>query len=262
MIGVIGAGKLGSAIAARLAASGEKVVAFDRNKGKTAGLSAAGVEAAASAADAVRKSGVVLLCVKPRDFDSLLSELDGKCAGKLVISVAAGIPIAHIEAKLPGARVVRCLPNMALAIRMSDTGMSFSKKASQGDRKDAGRIFGLLGNVRCIDEGKMAAWTGLSGSFPAYVALWIDAAAKVAESEGFGREEAVKLAASVTMASAKLLLENGEDPSGLVKRVASPGGTTEAGLKVAAENGLQESFSEVLAAAIKRAKEMEKSEKE
>lgn len=258
MICIIGAGKLGSVIAKRLSQSEEfhgSVIVSDRNSEKVAALE--GVEAAESPIEAARKSGVVILCVKPKDMQGILGQIGAVCAGKLVISVAAGISIAYLQARAPGARVVRCLPNLAAGIGMSDTGMAFSKNATGEDREIAGKISGLLGNFQEIDEKMMAAWTGLSGSHPAYVALCIDAAAKAAQDEGFDRKTAVRIASQVMLASAKLLLETGEDPLELVGRVASKGGTTEAGLKKSEEMHLPESYRETVTAAIKRAKEME-----
>ncbi len=262
MIGIIGAGTLGSVIARRLSESKEfaagGIIVADRNKGKLALLAATSATTTTDSALAVQKSGTVILCVKPKDMDSLLSQIGGLCEGKLVISAAAGVSLSYLEARAPGARIIRCMPNLAAAYGKSDTAVSFSKSIAGSDRKTAEGILRCLGNVHCIEEGKMAAWTGLSGSFPAYVAAFIDSAAKAAESQGFGRKESVELAASVTRATASLLLESGEDPSALVARVASPGGTTEAGLKIAQENGLQEKSVAVLAAAINRAKEMER----
>lgn len=261
MIGIIGAGKLGSAIAVRLVKSGKfraKVIVADRNSGKLAALSDERITATTDVIDAVRRSDAIILCVKPKDVDALLLQAGSLCTGKMVISMAGGISISHLQAGAPGARIIRCMPNLAAGIGMSETGIAFSESVTPEDRKTAEKIFRLLGNSRHIAEEKMAAWTALSGSYPAYVSLCIDAAAEAAQKEGIERRAAVKLAARVTLASAQLLLETGEDPAELVSRVASPGGTTEAGLRVAEEKKLKEGFEEVLAAAIRRAKEVEK----
>ncbi len=261
MIGIIGAGKLGSTIALRLAASDEfkgRVIAAGRDEKKLACLETAGVAIAVDAREAAEKSGIIILCVKPKDMGVLLESIGGMCSGKLVISVAAGIPIGHLEGKLPGARIARCLPNLAAAIGMSETAISVSTPVSSGDRKNIEAIFGLLGNCHYMEEGMLTAWVGLGGSYPAYVALLIEAAASAAQAEGFEREEALELACRTTLASAKLLLDTGEEPMELVRRVASPGGTTEAGLRVADETGLAKSLEATLAAAVSRAREMEK----
>ncbi len=261
MIGIIGIGKLGTVIAKRLEASKEfkgKVIAAGRNRENALALGNDGITIAANALEAVQKSNAIIICVKPKDMETVLATIGGECKGKLVVSVAAGIPIAHLEKKLPGARVARCMPNLAVAIGMSETAITMSKTSTGKDRKAIEAIFGLFGSCHYMEEAKLTAWIGLSGSYPAYVALLIEAAAQAAQAEGFGRAEALQLACKVTMASSKLLLETGEAPMDLVKRVASPGGTTEAGLKVAAENGLQESLKSAIAASVKRARELEK----
>lgn len=290
MIGIIGAGKLGSVIASRLLESGklmaggkgaadrnsesgkfvtsEKegagsnsesgIIVSDRNKEQLAKLATQGLQTTADNKLAAEKSDALILCVKPKDIEPLLSEIGSLCTGKLVLSVAAGVSIQYLEKRLPGARIIRSMPNLAVAIGMSETALSCSAAATAEDKKAAEEIFSLLGSFHYIEEEKMAAWTGLSGSFPAFVALFLDSAAQVAQSEGFGKEESARLAASVARATASLLLETGEAPLALVHRVASPGGTTEAGLKVAQELKLGESVVSVLAASIARAKEMEK----
>ncbi|HQT45018.1 MAG TPA: NAD(P)-binding domain-containing protein, partial [Candidatus Micrarchaeota archaeon] len=215
MIGIIGAGKLGSAIATRLGASRGfrgRVIAAGKDKEKLSRLESGGIAIAASAQEAIRKSEAAILCVKPKDMDALLEAIGGECKGKLVVSVAAGVSIAYLEKKLPGARVARCMPNLAAAIGMSETAVSLSKSATEKDRKTIAAIFGLLGNCHYMEEAKLTAWVGLSGSYPAYVALCIEAAAQAAQDEGFGREEALQLACRVTMASSKLLLDTGEEP--------------------------------------------------
>ena len=262
-IAVIGAGNLGTTIAKRLVESGmvgaNQVIACGRNTQKLSALDGTGIRLA-DAAGAAKQADIVLLCVKPRqeDLEALFKELGGTCAGKLVISVMAGISNAYLAQNLKGSRVIRTMPNLLAAEGRSETGIAASNAATENDRRQAMQILGCLGNCTHIGEQQMAAWTGLS-SLPGFFSEIVVAGLSQAfEEEGFGHEKANSLVISVLESTLAHLRQSGESPHAFALRVASKGGTTEASIKKAQGLALQESLKTSIAAAMGRAKELEK----
>ncbi|MBK7860597.1 MAG: pyrroline-5-carboxylate reductase [Archangiaceae bacterium] len=208
--------------------------------------------AAASGAD------VVVLAVKPQVMRKVLAQIapviDSK---KLVISVAAGVPIAAIERKLgAGARVVRAMPNTPALIGLGATALSGGEHATEGDVAFAQQLFDAVGITTVVDESLLDAVTGLSGSGPAYVFLMIEALSDAGVKVGLSRHVALKLAAQTVLGSAKLLLETGEHPGHLKDQVTSPGGTAIAGLHTLEAGGLRTTLIDAVEAATKRAREL------
>ncbi len=182
--------------------------------------------------DVVQFARVLVLAVKPANVAALLEEIRPALSpGHLLISIAAGVPIARLESALDaGARVIRVMPNTPALVGASATAYALGKSATPGDAALTEKIFSAVGLVFQLKESLLDAVTGLSGSGPAYVYLVIEALSDGGVAAGLPRDVATKLAAQTVFGSAKMVLETGQHPAALKDMVASPGGTTVEGL--------------------------------
>ena len=217
-----------------------------------------GVAVIADNRELVRSVDVLVLAVKPQVVDKVLVAI-GKDIGKdtLVISVAAGVPIAAMEARLPeGAKVVRAMPNTPATALAGATAIAAGTHATESDLAVARALFEAVGRVVTLDEVLLDAVTGLSGSGPAYVMLIIEALADGGVKVGLHRDTALLLAAQTVYGSAKLLLDTGEHPGRLKDMVTSPGGTAIAGLHTLESGGLRKTLMDAVECATKRSMEL------
>lgn len=182
--------------------------------------------------EAAEGAQVIILSVEPQVLDEVLTEIAPVVgSSQLVVSVAAGYPIARIARHLPGARrIVRAMPNTPSSIRHGVTALAYDAGLSEQDAATARALFEPLGKVVMVEERLMDAVTGLSGSGPAYIFVMIEALADGGVNMGLPRETAQLLAAQTVAGAARLVLESREHPGVLKDRVASPGGTTIVGL--------------------------------
>jgi len=203
----------------------------------------------------VRTCDVIVLSVKPQVIDKVLGLIGADVAvGKLVISVAAGVPVSAIESRLPdGAHVVRTMPNTPATVQAGATAIAAGTHATEDDLEIARALFAAVGRVVTLDETLLDAVTGLSGSGPAYVMLMIEAMADGGVKVGLHRDTALLLAAQTVYGSAKLLLDTGEHPGRLKDMVTSPGGTAIAGLHTLESGGLRRTLIDAVEAATNRA---------
>ncbi len=203
----------------------------------------------------VRFADVVVLAVKPQVVDKVLDAIRGDVdQGHLVVSVAAGVPLAAIEARLPpGTRGIRSMPNTPATALAGATAISRGSFATDADMATAEALFAAVGRVVTLDETLLDAVTGLSGSGPAYVMLIIEALADGGVKVGLHRDTALLLAAQTVYGSAKLLLETGEHPGRLKDMVTSPGGTAIAGLHTLESGGLRRTLIDAVETATLRA---------
>jgi pyrroline-5-carboxylate reductase len=206
----------------------------------------------------VREASVVVLSVKPQVVDKVLSVIGPDIRkDQLVVSIAAGVPIAALESRLPErTRVVRTMPNVAAVALAGATAISAGSHATDTDMAAATALFEAVGRVVTLDENLLDAVTGLSGSGPAYVMLMIDALADGGVKVGLHRDTALLLAAQTVFGSAKLLLDTGEHPGRLKDMVTSPGGTAIAGLHTLETGGLRRTLIDAVEAASTRAAEL------
>src|SRR5437867_194912 len=216
-----------------------------------------GIRATANNREAAQQS-IVVLSVKPQILSRVLDEVaDAIGAESLVISIAAGVPVAAIQSKLrPGTRVVRAMPNTPALVDAGATAIARGEHARESDLEDAKRIFDAVGVTVVLDEGQLDAVTGLSGSGPAYVFLIIEALSDAGVKMGLSRYNAQALAAQTVLGSAKLLLDTGEHPGRLKDMVTSPGGTAIAGLHTLEAGGLRTTLINAVEAATKRSREL------
>lgn len=207
---------------------------------------------------AAREAEIIVLSVKPQAMDKLVMQvapaLDHR---KLIISVAAGVPIAALERRLgAGARIIRTMPNTPSLVGAGACALSRGEHASEEDLAVASRIFQSVGTTTVVDENLLDAVTGLSGSGPAYVFLVIEALSDAGVKVGLPRYTALKLAAQTVLGSAQLLIETNAHPGQLKDQVTSPGGTAIAGLHTLEAGGLRTTLINAVEAATRRAKEL------
>jgi pyrroline-5-carboxylate reductase len=208
--------------------------------------------------EVARKSDILVLSVKPQILERVLREVATEVRpGTLVVSVAAGISTATIEALLPEqARVVRSMPNTPALVRAGATAISAGRHATEDDLHLAKALFDAVGLTVALDESQLDAVTGLSGSGPAYIFLILEALADAGVKVGLSRRNAQRLAAQTVMGSAKLLLETDEHPGRLKDMVTSPGGTAIAGLHTLEQGGLRTTLINAVETATLRAREL------
>ena len=217
-----------------------------------------GIRTTTDNASAAAGADVVVLAVKPqamvRILDQVAPAIDHT---KLVISIAAGVPIAALERKLGrGARIVRAMPNTPALVGEGATAISGGEHATEADLAEAARLFEAVGKVVVVDEPLLDAVTGLSGSGPAYIFLVIEALSDAGVKVGLPRYSAQALAAQTVLGAARLLLETGLHPGLLKDQVTSPGGTAIAGLHTLEAGGLRTTLIDAVEAATKRAREL------
>jgi len=262
-VGFIGAGNMASAMIRGLCSSVKniKISASDPAKNALKNLPAeCRVKKTGSNLKLVLSSEVIILAVKPRDAAGALSGAGGAITKKhLLISIAAGITIKKIQAlagmKLP---VVRVMPNTPALVGEGACAYAASPQVSPEDIKYTEKFLSsFCGTVIRMNEKKMNAVTAAGGSGPAYFFYAAEGIISGAVKAGLNRKDARELVARTMLGAGKLLLETGEEPALLRKKVTSKGGTTQAALSVLEKNKTAKVFEKAVIAAKKRADEME-----
>src|SRR6187549_3371686 len=262
-IGMLGAGNMASALIRGLLASKsvtkEQITASDVRADHLKELETQyGIKTFADNRELAAASNLVVLAVKPQVVDRVLDQMaDAFAPDTLLVSIAAGVPIRSLEARLPEhVRIVRAMPNTAAIALAGATGIAPGSRATQTDIDVTQALFAAVGRSVVLDESLIDAVTGLSGSGPAYVMVIIDALADGGVKVGLSRETALMLAAQTVYGSAKLLLETAEHPAKLKDMVTSPGGTTIAGLHALEAGGLRAALIDAVERATRRSQEL------
>ncbi|MFL5321744.1 MAG: pyrroline-5-carboxylate reductase [Myxococcaceae bacterium] len=262
-IAFLGAGNMAEALIKGLLASGtanpEDITATGRRSERLEPLAKAyGVKTSLDNLAAARDADVIVLSVKPQAMGKLLTQvapaIDHR---KLVISVAAGVPIAALERKLgAGSRIIRAMPNTPALVGAGACAIAAGESATAEDLQLATALFKAVGVCVTTEENLLDAVTGLSGSGPAYIFLIIEALSDAGVKVGLPRYTALELAAQTVLGSAKLLIDTGTHPGSLKDAVTSPGGTAIAGLHTLEAGGLRTTLINAVESATRRAKEL------
>jgi pyrroline-5-carboxylate reductase len=263
-IAIIGAGNMGEALISGLTVSGsskpKSIICTDVREARLEEIKKEyGVRTTENNIDAVEASDIIVYAVKPQIIASVLKETAQKLdMSKLIISIAAGVPMAAIESCLnKDLRLIRVMPNIPAAVKEAASAIAAGGHATDEDVDLAMEIFNSVGKCVFLKENYlMDAITGLSGSGPAYIFLIVDALADAGVKMGLAREEALFLSTQTVLGAAKLLMETGEHPGQLKDRVTSPGGTAIAGLATLEEGGLRTTLIHAVEAATNRSKEL------
>jgi pyrroline-5-carboxylate reductase len=258
-LGFLGSGNMAGALIKGLlhaGVAGKNIIASDVKGDRLGHLHAEhGIRTTVDNHALLGECDVLVLAVKPQVIDKVLTEVGGDVRpSQLVVSVAAGVPIEALEARLPeGSRVVRAMPNTPATVQAGATAIAGGVHAREDDLRIARELFEAVGRVVVLEEALLDAVTGLSGSGPAYVMLIIEALADGGVKVGLHRDTALLLAAQTVFGSAKLLLDTGEHPGRLKDMVTSPGGTAIAGLHTLESGALRKTLIDAVEAATRRA---------
>jgi pyrroline-5-carboxylate reductase len=265
-IGFLGAGAMAEALAGGLrgiAATSLRLADPDPARRKHV-EQALGVETTDDNAALVAGSDLVVLAVKPQVVPAALGALAGErdLARPLWVSIAAGIPLARLEALLGAqVRAVRAMPNTPALVRSGATAICGNAAATAADLARARALFESVGTCWVAPrEALLDAVTGLSGSGPAYVFVFLEALGDAGVRMGLPRDAAYQLALQTVLGAAKLAIEDGRHPAALKDQVTSPGGTTIAGLERLEAGGLRAAVYDAVAAATRRSQELARGE--
>jgi pyrroline-5-carboxylate reductase len=264
IIGFIGAGNMGEILIRGLIQSRKvgksNIIACDMNRERLEYISKTyGIKTAASGKELIKKASIVVIAVKPQNIDELLDQLSTLShEGHLFISIAAGITAEKIAEKMHHqSGVIRAMPNAPASVLAGITALYPGRNIAPDDLSRAVSIFECVGKTVVIkNEALMDVVTGLSGSGPAYVFLAIESLSDAGVQLGISRPEASLLAAQTVYGAAKMLLETGKHPSELKDIVATPGGTTFAGLKMLEKCNFRSTIMEAVDAATTRSREL------
>jgi pyrroline-5-carboxylate reductase len=261
-VGFIGAGQMATALGQGLVKAGlikaAGLVASDpAPEARQRFTAATGGRTTEDNLEVVGQSDVVWLAVKPQQMPSLLSQLRGRLQGKLVISIAAGVRLAQLAEGLgPGVRLVRVMPNTPCLVGQGAAAFCLGPDATPDDGRLVQKFLEAVGVACQVEEKLMDAVTGLSGSGPAFVYVMIEALSDGGVRAGLPRPVATLLAAQTVRGAAEMVLATKEHPGVLKDRVASPGGTTIAGLQALEVGGVRAALMGAVEAATKRSVEL------
>jgi pyrroline-5-carboxylate reductase len=263
-IGFLGAGRMATALARGWLAAGlvrpDDCRASDPlAQARQAFTAETGLPAAPDNRAVAAASDVLVLAVKPQSMAALLAEVRGEVRRQLVVSIAAGITLRQLTDALgPDCRLVRVMPNTPCLVAASASGYTPGERATPEDIALVDRLLNAVGRAFRVPESLLDAVTGLSGSGPAFVYLMIEALSDGGVRVGLPRDVATALAAQTVLGSAKMVLETGSHPGVLKDAVASPGGTTIAGLHALERGGVRGALMDAVEAATRRATELGK----
>ena len=260
---VIGVGNMGEALLRGLLAQGivpsSEIVGAEKAPSRADEIARRyGIRTTPSVADACAGAGIIVLAVKPQDVDPVLDELGHVSAGKVLVSICAGVTLARLASRLPeGAAVVRVMPNAPALI---GCGASVYCAGAGVDGEALARVEALLAAVgevyRVEKESLLDAVTGLSGSGPAYAYVFLEALADAGVLVGLPRDLSRALACQTLLGAARMARESNVHTAELKDRVASPGGTTVEGLRELERAGFRGAILEAVRAATLRSREL------
>ncbi len=257
-LGFIGCGKMAGAILQGVAKSGrfsgEQLYLSDKDTERVTELAAAcGARALATNLAVAEAADVILLCVKPSDVASVLGEMQTVLRGKLIISIAAGLPISSLrEFSGNTAPIVRVMPNTPALVHRGASAYSPGDGVTEEQEEIVENIFGSVGQVFRVAETLLDAVTGVSGSGPAYIYTVIEAIADGGVLMGLPRELALQLATQTVIGAGEMALQTQMHPAALRDMVTSPGGTTIAAVEALEAGGLRASLIAAVRAATEK----------
>lgn len=262
-IGFIGAGKMATALAKGWLKAGllnaTSGVAYDPHAATASKFAAeTGLKIVSNNAAVLEAADILIPAVKPQVLPAVLHELRSFVESRhLVVSIAAGVTLSQLMHHLSAeTRIVRVMPNTPTLVGAGAAGYSAGPAATPEDLATTQKLFGSVGIAYQLPESQLDGLTGLSGSGPAFIFVVIEALADAGVRVGLARETALKLAAQTVLGSAKMVLETGEHPASLKDDVASPGGTTIAGLHALERGALRATLMNAVEAAANRAAEL------
>lgn len=246
VIGLIGAGNMGSALARGL---GEPLLVVDAERSRAQALAIElGGEALDSAAELSERADVVVLAHKPAQLDEVAGELGGRPGA--VASILGGTSVAAVERAYPEVPVYRFMPNLAVEARRGVICYAPGARAGEGPERELLDLMGRAGTVVELDEPLIEPATALMGCAPAFFALVVEALVDAGVRHGLPAERAGVMASQTMAGTAALIVDGGLDPGELRRRVTSPGGSTARGLAELERGGVRAAFADAVAAVV------------
>ena len=262
-IGFIGTGNMGSSIIKGILSSkfekSENINIFDLDKEKVNNLvKEYGVNAVNSEKELAENCNIIILSVKPHIIPIVLKNLSGNVKkDTIILTIAAGISISVIENALgEDKKVVRTMPNTPAQVLSGMTAITFNKNIENSEKEIIFKLLNSFGKSVEIEEKLMHAYTGISGSLPAYVYMFMEALADGGVLCGMPRNKAYEIVAQTVAGSAKMLLETGKHPGQLKDEVCSPAGTTIEAVRVLENGNFRGNVIEAVVACTEKSKEM------
>ncbi len=263
-IGFIGAGNMATAIINGIlknkAKAPENILVFDLSAERLELMREKGVVCSASEKELVEESDIIVLAVKPQNYDEVLSEA-GTAANdnKIYVSIAAGISIDYVQSRL-GIKcpMVRVMPNTPLLLGKGASALCRSDNISDSDFDEVSKMFSLSGDIVVLPESRMNEIIAVNGSSPAYFYLFAEAMVDYAVSVGIDSQTALKLVCKTMEGSAEMLRSSGDSPEALIEKVSSKGGTTIEAMKILNERDVPKAIFDAMAACTRRAQELGK----
>ncbi|MDI6854608.1 MAG: pyrroline-5-carboxylate reductase [Deltaproteobacteria bacterium] len=258
-LGFIGAGSMGGALLRSLLAAGApagNLSFYDPDPKRQQELEELGLKPAPDNAG-VMQAPVVVLAVKPQVLGQALNEIKEVARARhLIISIAAGVTLARLEETLPEVRFIRAMPNTALMVGEGMAALAAGTRATPEDLELALELFEAGGRAVVVDEKLMDAVTALSASGAGFAAVFLEALADGGVRLGLPRALALEMAAQTLVGAGRLCLDRNLHPALLKDQVASPGGTTIAGLHALEQGGFRGLVMDAVTAAALRAQEL------
>lgn len=262
-IGFIGAGNMGKAIIKGIVAAGiaspKEIYVYDVYKPALEAIQMElGVNTTTSEREVAQQAKIILLAVKPNMVPKVLSTIkDDIIESKIIVSIAAGVTLERLTANLPEqTKIVRVMPNTPALVGCGMSALCFNPFVAEEEKQEVLAIFNSFGEAEVVGEYLIDAVTGISGSGPAYVYMFIEALADGAVVAGMPRSSAYKFAAQTVLGSAKMVLETGKHPGELKDMVSSPGGTTITAVRSLENDGFRAAVINAVVAAAEKNKSL------
>jgi pyrroline-5-carboxylate reductase len=227
-IAVIGAGMMGGAIVKSLLKSGYtgKITAADIQPERLSEQEKLGAAVSTDNRKAAADADVIFICVKPNNVEKVLKQINTAVKDKLVISIAATVPLKFLKKFIPDAKIVRIMPNVAALVQASYTAYCCGENVTQKDKEKVKALLNRMGVCEEVDERYMDAITALTGSGPGYISIIIEALMYAGLRVGLPRDIALASAAQAVIGTGKLVIDLQEYPAKIRDMVTTPGGTT------------------------------------
>src|SRR4030066_380050 len=227
-IAVIGAGMMGGAIVKSLIKGGYKgkITAADAQQERIREMEKHGVATTTKNRKDAAVSDIIFIVVKPGDEEKVLKEISKELKGKIVVSVAATVPIGFLKKTLPDAKFIRIMPNLAALVQAAYTAFCCDKDVTQQDKTEVKALLDMMGISEEVDEKYMDAITGLSGSGPGYLSIVVEALMQAGLKVGLPRNIALTSAAQTVLGTGKLVIDLQESPAKTRDMATPQGGNT------------------------------------
>lgn len=263
-LGFIGCGNMGQAILAGIINANRMdkediMVSVHSEASKESITNKYGVYTTLDNKEVAKKCDVVMLAIKPYQYDEVISTVKEELKDKVMVSVAAGISMSYLSSYFSqNVKIIRVMPNTPACVNEAMTSLSVNTYINKDEEMFVTSLFAGIGHVEKVEEDMIDEVIALSGSSPAYVFMLLDAMIKHGVKKGMPKDKAYHFASQAVLGAAKMVLETKQDPDILKKNVCSPNGTTIEAVHVLEDKGLYEMMDEAMDACYNRSKEMTK----